>query len=113
MACAAPRGEKRVERYRPRSAERGIARPPALEPAAASRYGGSDPYRGADGIAGPDRLRRGGGPRSRGAGAGVVRARQAPDHRGRTRAAHPAPALAGAAPDPDHPRPTGLLARLL
>ena len=39
--------------------------------------------------------------------------RPASDDRRRPRAARAPPALAGAAPDPDHPRPAGLLARLL
>ena len=55
-----------------------------------------------------------GGPAHRGAGAGTVRpAARIPALARRPRAADAAPAVAGASADPDHPRPAGLLARLL
>ena len=46
-------------------------------------------------------------------GSGIVRARPAPRPRRRAGAAGASPALSGLAADPDHPRPAGVLARLV
>ena len=75
--------------------------------------GGSDSRGGAHRFPHRPRLRGRGRAGAGGARAGTVRPRTTPQHRGGAHPPRPPPALAGLAADPDHPRPAGILARVL
>ncbi len=85
----------------------------ALGSQAPPRRGGADAFFRAVRLVGADRLRGRGGAEALDPGAGAVRPRPASGHRPRQGSAAGGTAVAGAPPGAGHPRPAGLLARLL